>query len=100
MIGSEAKGIAQEWFNYINSVDGMLDLSPVVYRNTSSEIEDTEEVEIALTWLSSLDEVEGSGSRRFLEMLVDHPEPALRLQLVKSIRELCVPSNGVRTLTF
>lgn len=94
-IGLESKDVANEWMEYVNSVDGLLDVSPVVYENSNCELDDFEEVEYALTWLFWLNESEGSGTRMLLDKLTSHPSAELRLGLVRSIRELRLPSNGV-----
>mmetsp|Transcript_30945 Transcript_30945/g.118730 ORF Transcript_30945/g.118730 Transcript_30945/m.118730 type:complete len:253 (-) Transcript_30945:1174-1932(-) len=83
---------------YVNSVDGLLDVSPVVYENSKCELDDFEEVEYALTWLFWLNESEGSGTRMLLDKLTSHPSAELRLGLVRSIRELRLPSNGAISL--
>lgn len=65
----------------------MLDLSPVVYSG-SMEIENGDELDMALTWLAAMGEVDGQGSQRLMDKSVHHSNKEIRLQLAKSLQEL------------
>jgi len=97
-VGREVKQIQSEWSNFFNSVDSMLDaagLLNVGRIGARHEIASEDDVDTALLWLETMDQLEGDMAIRMLLKLSSSEKSSVRRRLALGLGLVSSPSNIV-----